>query len=93
MHDNDTERMKNFPDISDDDVATVKVATLIMLDDRDVPTVEHAAELVRLLPNGHLIVLPGGHGDYLGELIVARQQSRYPELTSGLIEQFLDDTR
>jgi pimeloyl-ACP methyl ester carboxylesterase len=93
MHEKDLERMRNFPDVSDDDVRAVKVPTLIVLGDRDVPTVEHAAELVRLLPDGHLIVLPGGHGDYLGELIVAGQHARYPELTSGLIEQFLDDVR
>jgi pimeloyl-ACP methyl ester carboxylesterase len=93
MHEKDLERMRNFPDISDDDVRAVKVPTLVLLGDRDIPTLEHAAELVRMLPDGHLIVLPGGHGDYLGELFVARQQSRYPELTSGLIEQFLDDAR
>jgi pimeloyl-ACP methyl ester carboxylesterase len=93
MHDKDLARMRNFPDISDDDVRAVRVPTLVLLGDRDVPTLEHAAELVRMLPDGHLIVLPGGHGDYLGELIVAGQQSRYPELTSGLIEQFLDDAR
>jgi pimeloyl-ACP methyl ester carboxylesterase len=93
MYEKDTDRMRNFPDISDDDVRAVKIPTLIMLGDRDIPTLEHAAELVRLLPDGHLIVLPGGHGDYLGELIVADQRPQYPELTGGLIEQFLDNAR
>jgi hypothetical protein len=42
------------------------------------------------LPHAHLIVLPGGHGEYLGELIVATQPSRYPPWTVGMIEDFLD---
>jgi pimeloyl-ACP methyl ester carboxylesterase len=91
MHDKDLARMRNFPDISDDDVRAVRVPTLVLLGDRDVPTLEHAAELVRMLPDGHLIVLPGGHGDYLGELTRATRASRYPELTAGLLEEFLDN--
>jgi hypothetical protein len=36
------------------------------------------------------MILPGGHGEYLGELIVTTAGSRYPELTAGLIEEFLN---
>ena len=44
----------------------------------------------RLLPRARLMILPGGHGDYLGELTAEQKGSRYPELTAGLIEAFLD---
>lgn len=90
MHDKDLERMRHFAEIRDDDVRTVNAPTLILLGDRDVPTLEHAVELTHLLPHPHLIVLPGGHGEYLGELIVSKQSSRAPQWTVGLIEDFLD---
>lgn len=69
----------------------VKAPTLIVLCDRDIPTLEHAVELTHLLPHPHLVVLPGGHGDYLGEQLAAQHPSRDPSCTVGLIEGFLDD--
>jgi pimeloyl-ACP methyl ester carboxylesterase len=90
MHDKDLERMQHFVDTSDDELRSLQAPTLVLLGDHDVPTPEHALELTRLIPQAQLIILPGGHGDYLGELIVARKGSRYPELTAGLIEEFLD---
>jgi pimeloyl-ACP methyl ester carboxylesterase len=90
MHDKDLERMQHFSETSDEDVKSVHAPTLILLGDHDVPTPAHALELTKLLPQAHLIILPGGHGDYLGEITVAKAGSRYPELTAGLIEEFLD---
>jgi pimeloyl-ACP methyl ester carboxylesterase len=90
MHDKDLERMRNFVDTSDEDVRSVKVPTLIVLGDHDIVKPEHASELTRLMPQSRLLVLPGGHGDYLGETTVSKKESRYPELTAGLIEEFLD---
>jgi hypothetical protein len=52
---------------------------------------EHAAELARLIPGARLLVLPAGHGDYLGEAVAAPAETRQPGLTAQLIEQFLDD--
>lgn len=62
---------------------------LILAGDRDVPTTEHAVALSRLLPRARLAILPGGHGDYLGELETPAN-ARHPELAAWLIEQFLD---
>jgi pimeloyl-ACP methyl ester carboxylesterase len=90
MYEKDVERMRNFVDTSDQDVRSVKAPTLILTGDRDVGTLEHAVELTRLLPQARLLILPSGHGDYLGELLMGKSGSRYPELTTGLIEQFLD---
>lgn len=92
MHDKDLERMQHFIDTSDDDVRKLHAPTLILQGDRDVPTLEHAVELTHLLPRARLAIVPGGHGDYLGELITASQPSRYPEWTAGMIEAFLDGT-
>jgi pimeloyl-ACP methyl ester carboxylesterase len=90
MHDKDLERMQHFVEIPDATVRSVRAPTLVVLGDRDVPTPEHAVELTRLLPHARLAVLPGGHGDYLGE--VSAPKSHAAELTSRLIEQFLDAT-
>jgi pimeloyl-ACP methyl ester carboxylesterase len=89
MYERDIERMRSFRDVPDAEVGSVKVPVLIVTGDRDVPTVEHAVELTRLWPQARLLVLPGGHGDYLGELM-APGGSRSAELTAWLIEQFLD---
>jgi pimeloyl-ACP methyl ester carboxylesterase len=91
MHDKDLERMQHFVETSDAEVRSVRAPTLVLLGDRDVATSEHAIELTRLLPHARLLILPGGHGDYLGELVATTGASRYPELTVGLLEQFLDN--
>ncbi|MDB4946388.1 MAG: alpha/beta hydrolase [Labilithrix sp.] len=88
MHDKDLERMLHFVEIPDPAVRSVHAPTLVLLGDRDVPTLEHAVELTRLLPHARLVVLPGGHGDYLGEIMSPK--SHDPELTSRLVAQFLD---
>jgi pimeloyl-ACP methyl ester carboxylesterase len=90
MHDKDLERMQHFVDVSDDEVRSVQAPTLILAGDRDVPTPEHSIELLRLFPRARLMILPGGHGDYLGELTAAQPGDRYPELAAALIESFLD---
>ena len=89
MYERDIERMRSFRDVPDADVASVKIPVLIMSGDRDVPTIEHAVELTRLFPQARLVILPGGHGDYLGEALASSGESREAELTAWLIEQFL----
>ena len=64
--------------------------TLVVAGDRDVPTLEHTIELARLFPHARLMILPGGHGDYLGELTATQGVGRYPELTAALCASFLD---
>lgn len=90
MYERDIERMRSFRDIPDTEVAAVAAPTLILAGDRDVPTTEHAVWLSHLLPHARLVILPGGHGDYLGELLAAPGDGRYPELTAWLLAQFLD---
>lgn len=91
MHDKDAARMRNFQDVPDDLVRTVRAPTLIVLGDQDIVKPEHAVELTRLIPDARLLIVPGAHGDYLGEAVMTQTESRYPELTAGLVEGFLDD--
>jgi len=90
MHDKDAERMRHFTDVPDAELRTIRAPTLIVLGDQDIVKPEHAVELTRLIPNARLMVLVGGHGDYLGEAIVAQRATRAPELTAGFVEEFLD---
>jgi pimeloyl-ACP methyl ester carboxylesterase len=90
MHDKDADRMRNFRDVPDEQLRSVRAPTLIMLGDRDVVRVEHAVELSRLIPDARLLILPATHGDYLEEVVTVRRSSRYPELSAALIEEFLD---
>lgn len=88
MCDKDIERMHNFTDVSDNTLKSIQTPTLVLMGDRDVPTPEHGAELIRILPNARLLILPGAHGDYFGEL--AGRPGRMPAITAGLVEEFLD---
>lgn len=89
MHDKDADRMRNFQDVPDEDVKSIRAETLILLGDRDIVKPEHAVELTRLIPDARLTILVGGHGDYLGEAVMTQRETRYPELTAGLVEEFL----
>lgn len=89
MHDKDAARMQSFKDVPDELVRSVRASTLIVLGDQDIVKLEHAVELTRLIPGARLLILPAGHGDYLGEAVMTQKESRFPELTARLIEEFL----
>jgi pimeloyl-ACP methyl ester carboxylesterase len=90
MHDKDAARMRNFKDVPDDLVRSIRAPTLIVLGDRDIVKPEHAVELTGQISGARLMILPGGHGDYLGEAVATQRETDYPELTARLVEEFLD---
>lgn len=90
MHRKTRDRMINFKDIDDKDVRTIAAETLILMGDRDVGRLEHGIELSRMIPKSRLMILPYGHGDYMGEASSTRKESSVPQLTMGLIEEFLE---
>ena len=90
MHDKDLARMRSFQDVPDAQVAAIRAPTLIVLGDHDVVRPEHAFELTKMIPGSRLLILPGGHGDYLGEADATPAGSPWPALTAGLVEAFLD---
>jgi pimeloyl-ACP methyl ester carboxylesterase len=90
MHDKDAGRMRNFEDVPAELVRSVRAPTLILMGDRDIVRLEHAVELAGLIPHARLLIVPGGHGDYIGEAVMTTRETRQPELTAGMIELFLD---
>lgn len=90
MHDKDAKRMVEFKDWPDKDIQSIKSPTLIINGDADVVRPEHAMEMFRLLPHAKLAILPGGHGEYIGEILSAKEGSTLPQTTVAVIEEFLD---
>lgn len=90
MHDKDAARMQGFKDFALKDVKGIRAPTLILLADRDVVTPAHGLELNGWIQGSRLAILPGTHGDYLGELIMGPNETEYPKVTVGIVERFLD---
>lgn len=88
MYNRDITRMQSFKDIKDEDIKAIQVPALIICGDKDVVRPEHVAEMSRLMRHASMCIMPGGHGDYIGELTTFKPgQNEYPALT--VIEQFL----
>jgi pimeloyl-ACP methyl ester carboxylesterase len=88
MYKRDIARMQSFKDIRDEDIKAIRAPAFVMIGDEDVVRPEHAVELYRLLPHARLAILPGVHGEFIGELTAPRN----PDLiaaTVSMIEQFL----
>ena len=64
-------RMRSFADVPDADLRALRAPTLIVIGDRDIVKPEHALELTHSIPSSRLMILVGGHGDYLGEAIMS----------------------
>jgi pimeloyl-ACP methyl ester carboxylesterase len=90
MYERDIARMQSFPDISQEQMKTIRAPALIITGDRDVTTPEHAAEMHRLLINSRLAIIPGGHGEYIGE-ITTPQDSILINATVNMINKFLEE--
>lgn len=90
LFDNDSQQMLRFTDWPDAELAAMSVPTLFVCGDRDVIRVEHVVEMARLTPGARLLVLPGTHGDYLGELLAANGDLASMNRTLPWLLDFLD---
>ena len=91
MFKKDKERMLTFKDIAADHLRSIKADALLMVGDRDVVTTEHVIEMSRLIPNARLMILPGTHGSLIGEEGTVKKDSKLPEITATLVEEFLNE--
>lgn len=91
MFERDRDRMNAFKDWPDELVQSIKAPTLVVVGDHDVVTVEHAAQTAKLIPDASLLVLPGNHGSFIGEICSHISESKMPEFTVGVIKDFLDN--
>jgi pimeloyl-ACP methyl ester carboxylesterase len=91
MFEKDRSRMEHFTDMRDEDLVSIKVPTLLMVADHDVVTASHVLEMSQLIAGAKLVVLPGTHGSFIGEVGMIKEGSRLPEISVALIEEFLND--
>lgn len=89
MHDRDAKRMVNFKDIPDEQIKSIKAPTLIIIADKDIITYEHAIEMHRQIANSELAIIPGGHGEYIGEITTIKPDFKENDLIVPVIEKFL----
>ena len=90
MFKRDVTRMQAFTDIKEEQMKTIRAPSFIITGDADVVRPEHAVDMYRLLPHARLAILPGGHGDYIGE-IAAPQDSMLIAATVSMVEKFLGE--
>jgi pimeloyl-ACP methyl ester carboxylesterase len=91
MFENDKKRMVEFKDWKSEDIHAINAPALIIVADEDVVRPEHAVEMFRLLPHARLSILPSTHGGYIGEVTTGMENSKLPELTVSMIEEFLNE--
>lgn len=89
MFNRDAARMIAFKDISDADIQAIQAPTLVINGDAEAILAAHALMLSQMLPHAQLMILPGGHGDYIGEICAADRHSTLPDLVTTQIEVFL----
>jgi pimeloyl-ACP methyl ester carboxylesterase len=93
MFNRDVARMEAFKDISDVNIKAIQAPALIINGDADVVLPEHALALSHLLPHAQLAILPGIHGEYIGEVTTGKPGDKTPDFVVSLIEKFLDAPR
>ena len=91
MYERDVARMQSFKDIQDAQIQAIKAPALIISGDMDVATIEHTCEMHRFISNSRLAIIPGGHGEYIGE-ITTPQNSTLIAATVSIINGFLKTT-
>jgi len=89
MFEKDRSRMANFKDWTDADLKAIKAPALIISGDKDVASNEHTVKMSRLIAGSELMILPGVHGECIGEVETAKPGSKLPELTVAVITEFL----
>ena len=91
MFNKDLKRMLEFKDMNPNDIHSIQSPVFVINGDADVVLPEHAVEMFRLLPHAKLAIIPGSHGECIGEIESAGKHSALPVLTVAMIEEFLDN--
>jgi uncharacterized protein YndB with AHSA1/START domain len=89
MYERDVARMQSFTDIKDEDIKAIKAPVLIICGDNDVVMPEHAIEMYRKMKHANLAIFPGGHGDYMGEIMSLGTKNKVPYLFTAMVDEFL----
>jgi len=88
--DKSQQMMQTFKDLPPGDLKKFDFPSLIIVGDHDVVRLEHAVDMSRLIPSARLVVLPGAHGAYIGELSTPQVKTNMPHVTVAIVNDFLD---
>ena len=83
------QRMLNFKDWDDSVLKSIKAKTLIVAGDKDVATSEHYVVMHHLIADSELMIIPGGHGEFMGEISFPNTE-RNVESFVLLVDEFLE---
>jgi pimeloyl-ACP methyl ester carboxylesterase len=89
MFERDRDRMIAFHDIDKNLIRQIKAPALVLNGDRDVVSNEHAVEICRLIANSRLCILPGVHGECIGEITTLKDGIYKSGPALEIIESFL----
>lgn len=84
------QNMLGFEGWDEAQLASIKAPTMIIQGNNDVMPLKGLVEMASLIPNAQVVVLPGGHGTYLGEVMAAAPGSHLPQYATGIILEFLN---
>lgn len=90
MFNRDVTRMREFRGWTDNQIKSISAPTLLITGDADILTPEHAVETHRMITNSKLAILPGGHGDYMGEITTLTKPSRFFDYLTPLVTDFIN---
>jgi pimeloyl-ACP methyl ester carboxylesterase len=91
MFELDRQRILAFPGWPDEELRRITARTLVLGADRDVMSPEYAVRMFRVIPGARLMIVPGTHGDYLGELAASNGDLRAMRTTIPYLLRFLDE--
>jgi pimeloyl-ACP methyl ester carboxylesterase len=91
MYNKDRNRMLSFKNWKEEDVRSIKAPMLLITGDKDVVRPGHAFEIAELVPQARVAIVPGTHGDFIGEAMSTNPESNIPEATFLIIEEFLKE--
>lgn len=89
MFNKDRERMLQFKNWNDEDLSSITAPTLIISGDYDVTQNGHTVEMSRLIPNSRLMILPSGHGSYMGAAESVSSEPKIIQMTVEVLINFL----
>lgn len=90
MYKRDVARMQSFTDIAENDIKNIKAPALLITGDNDVVLPEHVVQMHRMMPGSRIAILPGVHGEFIGE-ITTPQDSLVIKATASLVTKFLEE--
>jgi pimeloyl-ACP methyl ester carboxylesterase len=83
-------RMNHFKDYPDEQIKSIKSPVLLINGDMDVATSEHVVAMSKLIPDCRIAIIPGGHGEYIGEITTPQDSNLIVETVS-MINKYLSE--